>query len=233
MAAITQLYQLQIIELDIAADRQRCAEIEASLGASADLLQARRDRQAVQSEYQRWVIHGRDLELNLGKVNDQISANQDRLYGGSVSNPKELKDLQNKVDSLKKQRQELEDQLLQAMLASEEAQTQVEQAQTALAQVEQDWETSQAALRLELLKRQTQIVESEKQRQNLRSAISPNDLAVYQEVILRKGEPAVVKLVDGVCGFCAVSPSAQDLKKLKAARELAFCANCERILFIP
>lgn len=230
---MTKLYQLQTVELEIAAGRQRCAEIEANLGESDALLQARRDLKAAQAEYQHWAIRSRDLELNLGRVNDQISANQDRLYGGSVTNPKELKDLQQKVDSLKKQQQDLEDQLLEAMLNSEDAQAQVEQSQTRLEQVKQDWEASQAALRQELVELQAHILENEEQRQNLRNSISADNLAAYSEILVRKGTPVVVKLVDGVCGFCAVSPSAQHLKKLKAARTLTLCANCERILFIP
>lgn len=233
MTQAQRLYQLQTIELQLEADRQRVPQIEDELGESQALLQARRDLEIAQVEHQRWAIRTRDLELELGGVNSEITTTEQRLYGGRVTNPKELRDLQQKAAALKRHRQALEDQLLEAMVNEEEAQEQVEQRQTSLSQVERDWQASQAALRQELADLTTRIEENVKQCQVMRQSIPASDVAVYDQVRMLKGSVAVAELKDGVCGFCAVSPSSQHLKHLQAGRSLMYCANCGRILFIP
>jgi len=233
MAQAKALYQLQITDLQLEADQKRVQEIQAALGESESLLRARRDLDAAQAERQRWATRALDLELDLGSVDSEITTNEQRLYSGRVTNPKELNDLQQKVVALKRHRQSLEDNLLEAMVNADEAQEQVEQCQAELKQIEQEWQLSQAALRQELDDLKTRIVENEKQHQELRQSIPTPDLAAYDNVRARKGNLVVAMFKDGVCGFCAVSPSSQHLKHLKAAKSIMFCANCGRILFIP
>ncbi len=233
MAQAEKLYQLQALDWQLEADRKRIQEIEAELGETETLRQARRDLEAAQAERRRWATRTRDLELDLGSVNREIKTTEGRLYGGRVTNPKELNDLQQKAAALERRRQTLEDELLDAMVQGEEAQEELESRQANLEQVAQAWQTSQASLKQELVALKERIGENEAERLAMRQAIPQADLQIYDEVRERKGTVAVAQLKGGVCGFCAVSPSSQHLKNLRRAESIMFCANCGRILFMP
>jgi predicted nucleic acid-binding Zn-ribbon protein len=233
MAQAEKLYQLQALDWQLEADQKRTQEIEADLGETETLLQARSNLQATQAECRRWATQTRDLELDLGSVNNEIKSTEGRLYSGRVTNPKELNDLQQKAAALKRHRQTLEDELLETMVQGEEAQDELESRQASLEQIEQDWQMSQASLKQELADLKEHIAKNETERLAMRQAIPDADLQIYDEVRERKGTVAVAQLKDGVCGFCAVSPSSQHLKHLRRAESIMFCANCGRILFMP
>ncbi len=224
------LHQLQQLDLELENGQRRIAEIQASLGESKALRQARRALSSAQEELREWKTKSRDLELEISSLNSKASSSEKRLYSGSVTNPKELSDIQEELASLKRRRQSLEDELLEAMVYGEEAEATVKERQATLTNIETQWEAEQAALKQELSQLETRMVQVRKARQKLRTEIKPDDLETYDHIRERYGSQAVVTLRDGVCGFCAVSPSSTKLKRIKRGEELLQCSNCQRIL---
>jgi DNA repair ATPase RecN len=94
------LYRLQCLDSDVDAKRRRLAEVEAMLGESETLQQARRARESAQALAQEWAQRQRNLELENQGILDEISHSEQRLYSGTIKNPKELADLQAKVGEL-------------------------------------------------------------------------------------------------------------------------------------
>ena len=224
------LHQLQKLDLELENGQRRTAEIQASLGESQVLRQARRALSSAQEELREWKAKSRDLELEIASLNNKTTSSEKRLYSGSVTNPKELSDIQEEIASLKRRRRALEDELLEAMVYGEEAEATAEERHAALTNIETKWETEQAALKQELSQLETRIAQVHKAREALRAEIKADDLQIYDHIRERYGPQAVVTLRDGVCGFCAVSPSSIKLKRIKKGQELLQCSNCHRIL---
>jgi predicted nucleic acid-binding Zn-ribbon protein len=223
------LYRLQCLDHEGDAKRRRLAEVEAALGESEPLRQARRALESAQALVKRWALRQRDLELQTQGVSDKISRSQQRLYGGTVKNPKELADLQAEVAALRRRRQKLEDDLLVAMIELEEAEAAQADAHRHLDETEARWSAQQADLVSEREVLQAKLVEIEQARADVLPTIEASDLAGYQTLRRRKGGLAVVQVRNGACGGCGIGISPGLEWQLRHAG-LGTCGNCGRII---
>jgi predicted nucleic acid-binding Zn-ribbon protein len=223
------LYRLQCLDSEGDTARHRLAEVEAALGESEALRQARRASERAQARAQKWALRQRDLELQTQGLSDKISRSQQRLYSGVVKNPKELTDLQAEVAALRRRRQKLEDDLLEAMIERDEAEAARVEAHRHLDETQARWSAQQADLMAERDVLQERLAEIEQMRAELLPNIEASDLAIYQTLRRRKRGLAVVAVRDGACGGCgvAVSPSLEWQLRRDGR---ATCGNCGRMI---
>jgi predicted nucleic acid-binding Zn-ribbon protein len=225
-----RLYELQNLDEELEHGQRRISEIGASLGETEALLQARRALAAAEEEHRTWMTRTRDLELEIESLENKISSSEKRLYSGSITNPKELSDIQSEVSSLKRRRSALEDELLEAMVYGDQVEATLEQCRATLEDAEAHWQADQTALQNEQRQLETRLEAVREERGKLRQSIDADDLAFYDKVRGRFGSITVTTLRDGVCGYCAVAPSSTKLKAIRSGRELLQCGNCGRIL---
>lgn len=224
-----RLYRLQQLDSERDAAERRLDEIEAELNDDRALRQARHRLEEAQERLQTWQSKQRDLELEIESLSSKTTRSKERLYGGKVTNPKELSDLEAEIASLKRRRQKLEDELLEAMINREEAQGARDEAEAHLQEVESDWSTRQADLKQERKELQQRLEEIGKMRESVVPGLGAEPLAVYERVRERKGGQAVAQIRDGVCSACGVTvpPSAE--WKLREG-SMIHCDTCGRIL---
>jgi len=223
------LYRLQCLDTEKAAQQRRLAEVEAALGESKALKQARQALESAQAKVQKLTIRQRDQELEIQGLSDKVSRSEERLYSGAVKNPKELADRQAEVAALRRRRQKLEDGLLETMIEREEAETAHTQAQEHFDETQAHWSNQQAELVAERESLQGELAKNEQAQARLLPSIEPGDLAAYQALRRRKGGLVVVQVHGGACGGCglAMSPS---LEWQLRQEGLVRCGNCERII---
>lgn len=224
-----ELYRLQQLDSERDAAERRLAEIETTLQDDRVLREARRSLEEAQEHVQVCQARQRDLELEMESLSDKMSSSERRLYGGKVKNPKELSDLQAEVASLKRRRQKLEDELLEAMINREEAQVARDEAEAHLEEVESDWSTLQLELERERDELQQRLGDIEQNRESVVPHIDAETLATYERVREQKGGQAVAQIRDDVCSACGVRvpPSAE--WKLRQGGMIQ-CDTCGRIL---
>jgi predicted nucleic acid-binding Zn-ribbon protein len=223
------LYHLQCLDGEGDALQRRLAEVEAALGESEALGQARQALEHAQALIQKWALRQRDLELEIQGLSNKTSRSEQRLYGGTVKNPKELADLQAEIAALRRRRQRLEDALLETMIEREETEAARAQAQEHLDRTRACWSAQQADLMAEQEMLQERLAEIEQARVKLLPSIEAGDITVYQALRRRKGGVAVVQVRDGACGGCGVTISSS-LKWQLRQDKLVCCDNCERII---
>jgi predicted nucleic acid-binding Zn-ribbon protein len=170
-----------------------------------------------------------DLDLEVRALLAKITHSEDRLYGGTVTNTKELSELQAEVASLRRRQQRLEDVLLQAMIEVDEAEENLAETKHTLNRVEDAWSEEQTALSMEQETLGTRLAELGEQRNILANRLSPHELATYTSLRKRKGGVAVAQVSGNACSACGVSVSAGRKYKIREG-ELVACSNCERIL---
>jgi predicted nucleic acid-binding Zn-ribbon protein len=223
------LYRLQCLDRERDERGRRLTEVEAALGESEALNQARRSLESVQALVKKRAVRQRDLELETQGVANKISRSEQRLYSGAVTNPKELTDLQSEVAALRRRRQKLEDDLLAAMIELEEAQDAEVDAQRHLDHTQAQWTAQQADLTEERDRLQDKLAQIERMRTQLLPKIDAADMANYQALRRRKSGLAVVQVRNGACGGCglAVPPS---LEWQLRHEEVGTCSNCGRII---
>jgi len=226
-----QLYRLQTIDLEISDGKRRLEEVEAGLGESEELRQARRALQKAEDELNRWRTTLRDLELETKSLTAKITSVEERLYSGRITNPKELANLQDEVSYLKRRRGELEDRQIEAMVEVEEHEAEVDSKKASLAQIEADWTQTQKQLTEERSELGERLAHLKKERVKLERTIRAEDLALYGDLCGRKGGQAVALLKGEVCQTCRMTLPTSQVQQVRSGDSLSFCSSCQRILY--
>jgi predicted nucleic acid-binding Zn-ribbon protein len=146
------LYRLQQIDAEAQSTRKLVAELMARLGESGELLDAAARLSDAERQFERVQSTQKEREIELQAVMTKLAVDQGKLYDGKMGNPKELKNLQDEVDSLMRRRDHLQDAVLESMIEVEAARQAAEAARVARAEIEGRWSGDQtdAAQQLEV-----------------------------------------------------------------------------------
>lgn len=226
------LYHLQNIDQDIAARQTRQTEIEQILGKNTAIAAAEQQLSQAEAALLPWQTQVRNLELESKSLDTKLKAVEQRLYSGSVSNPKELQDMQEEIASLQRRGNKLEDDLLEAMLEVENAQAAVDAANEQLTQVRVEWSESQSTLLDEQQALQTTLTDLHNQREAALTALEPESLSTYKKLYASKRGHVVSPLIDNTCRVCGVSQTTIIMQQVRQGYSLVHCSNCGRILVL-
>ena len=180
-----------------------------------------------------------DLARQQKKIDDEVELLKEKrdgfdakLYGGTVTNPGELQDLQKEIDALGRRISLLEDQELEIMEQVEpveallvELQATVEQRRAVLA----DSEVRLTAAEAEVLAE----IDAETELRQVAVAPVPADLlSEYASLRGGAGGIGVSRLIGSQCGGCHLTLSAMEVARLRKLPdgEVAHCDECGRIL---
>ncbi len=224
------LYRLQLLDGDLSERLSKLREAEGLIGESRELLAARRARDKAATELATWGTRLRELEMDLEALNSRISSTEERLYSGQVSNPKELSGLQQDLQHSKRSRDKAEDQALIAMERVDRCEKAVEDAAARLDVVEARWLAQQSQLATEIEQLQAQVAALNQERAAVAAQLGASDLALYEELLRRKGGRAVVLLVGQMCQGCRVTVPSSKGQQVRRGQEVVTCTNCGRIL---
>ena len=233
MAQILQLYQLQSLDSEIDQIRQQLKEIDAQLGESKALQQAKTGHETAEATLRQAQTKMKDLALELKTVSNKISNQEKLLYSGKVLSPKEAANLQDEVAALKRWHGDREEHLLEAMVEAEEAETVRDTTATHLADVEADWQAGQGDLLDNQTDLKNKLIDRKKRRPAIAAAIDKQTLTLYERLRTQKAGRAVAAVKGGVCQGCGVTPSSNKLRQARAGTELMTCGACGRILYVP
>ena len=226
-----KLYRLQQVDTQLDKARARIAEIDAVLSDNA-LLQAARDYLIEIQEAR----HSDERELRRSEEEVQaqqikLEQNQAVLYGGSVKNPKELEDLQQENQSLKRFLAVLEDRQLEQMMIFEEANVLYEEAKAQLAEVEQNVSTENLELTQEKDVLEKDISRLEGERQAAITGVPAEDLALYAKLRKTRAGMAVAKVSNKTCSACGATLPERLVQEARSPNTIARCDTCSRIIY--
>ena len=220
--AIARL-QARRASLPEAARLSELTEVLAELNADLDI--ARKQHDEITREYNR-------VEGEIGAVDAKTAKEEQRLYSGGVSNPKELSALQAEIEMLKSKKVTLEDGLLEVMLQRDQA------AETA---ANLETERSTAAAESEELGIKVgsltgdidaELAAHENARVELAAGIPDDVLALYDKIRAARGGVGAAALQAGMCQGCHTKLPAKEAERIRAERGLQRCDNCRRILVV-
>jgi len=230
MSQAKVLYDLQQIDTEIRARKQRLGEVLRLQKEPGALVAARESAAAAEAELQRWRARHRDLTLEISAVADKAKRSEDRLYSGVVKNPKELNDLQHEVEALGRRRVALEDEALQVMMGVDEHQTAGAAAAAEVARLAGDHNVAAATLKIEQQNLAVQLNRLLEKRQRQLALAQPAMLKLYDQLIQEKRGLAVAALKGNKCQGCLVTLSASTARAADQGN-LVRCDSCGRILY--
>jgi predicted nucleic acid-binding Zn-ribbon protein len=229
MSQAEQLFHLQEIDSDIRDKKNRLTNVIQAQKETDALLAARVRAETAASDLVEWQTKRRDLNLELQSLNDKTKRSEQRLYSGNVKNPKELADLQHEIDSLSRRRDALEEEILEVMIMTEDAETEKTAADEAHATIRSKWEKSQVGYKAEQNELALALHQLLGKRKEQLPLITPASLAEYESLSRRKNGVAVAKLRANMCLGCRMTVSAQTDREAREGK-LVYCDTCGRII---
>jgi predicted nucleic acid-binding Zn-ribbon protein len=231
MSRVSSLYRLQEIDLNLQSSQTRIEEIESLLKQDAEI----RNAQAVLDEHQAEMTEARTANSSADHAvtmqREKITQTEKTLYSGTVTNPKELQDLQMESESLRRHLETLEDRYLEAMVRLE----QVEQAHLEASERLDVLQQRRDRQHNELTKEKEMLIDKiarlDEERQAALADVSAEDRALYDDLRVRLAGKALALLKDGVCSACGVELARSKQQEVASGIELVRCSQCSRILY--
>lgn len=223
------LLNLQETELAMLAHKKRLQEIETALADDEAVREAQAAVSSAEDALKPLRAHLKDLEFQMQTNRSKKQTTEQRLYSGSVKNPKQLQEMQQEIEALGRWHDELEERQLMAMLEIEEAEGDLKAKQAHLEAVTAAWQNAHQDLLAEQDERRTAFQELGQKRAELRQKADAEALAQYDGLRPRKGNRPMAALDDRSCSVCGVEQTSVIVSQANSG-QLVPCASCGRIL---
>jgi predicted nucleic acid-binding Zn-ribbon protein len=230
MTSASDLYALQEIDLQRDARRAIIADIEARLGESDELMEARESVQDSVAGLERVRRRQREFDAQLQDLDAKIQPLETKLYDGSVRNPKELTDLQKELNGFKERREKLDEQGLALMESVETSTRSLVSAEAEVKRIEAEWQEGQQGLHISKAKAEAELKTLDGQKAQRTKGMDAGALGIYEQLRGNKQGRAVSRVERGICQGCRVTLPTHLTQSVRVGRDLIQCPRCERIL---
>ena len=230
--SIRQLYELQLVDSDIDVHEKSLGEVRHQLSDDSELVATKRRISELNERLEDEASARRPIELRIRDIEDRLKTVDARLYGGSITNQRELEAQQEQQHYFREQHTAEEDQLLEMMVASEETQNELEAAASLATELETRRKQAQPELTASEEALSMELRELEAERKEVAALISPSDLALYDSLRQSRGGQAVARVQRGMCQGCRLSLPSTDVQRAKTSTGRVRCNSCQRILFV-
>jgi predicted nucleic acid-binding Zn-ribbon protein len=226
-----QLFQLQEIDTAIDTANRRIKEI-VTLLADESVLNKANELVALHKanlQQQKTLFNSIDNDIQTKKIKKAQS--ESSLYGGTISNSKELQDLQKEIASLATYIAKAEDELMTKYVEMESAEKDLSEAEENLTKLLAGIESQKSLLNGEKNNLLHSIQNLFGKRESVIAPIEPAILGNYDALRRSKNGIAVARLQDDSCSSCGASLTANQCQQARSQVKLFNCPSCGRFLY--
>jgi hypothetical protein len=227
-----RLCELQELDLRIEKTSETLSRVEHQLYHNEALEKAKSDLEAIQKDQAALQQKQRDAEHAVDDIQAKLKPVQQKLFAGSVSNPKELGAMQQQANQLKKNIREEEDKVLEMMGQAEALQSAAAARAADVNKIEREWADKRTQLQAEQADLMAALESDRKMKDETLSQIDPDHLRLYEKLRRQKQGNAVAKIAQGRCQGCKITIPVSELSQARAG-ELVQCGSCSRVLCVP
>ena len=232
--SLRTLYELQELDWARAERQQTLAAVQAELADESRLTQARRQLAELEARYTGVSALRRDAQMVVQRLEERAQVVENRLYGGAVTNPRELGAFQEEQAMLRRQTAEAEDVLLEHMVEAEELQDALESARQTASELHARRQERVPQLRQQQVELTSELDALNSRRAELLPQLPPQMLSIYEALLVSRGGHAVSKVEPGrgVCEACRIALPRSDMRRVRSSDAVVQCNNCRRILYL-
>lgn len=227
-----RLYELQQLDLRLEKTAEMLSKVEHQINHNETLEKAKADLEAVLKEQSVLQEKQRAIEWTVDDLQAKLKPIQQKLFAGSVSNPKELGNLQQQAAQMKSRIRDEEDKLLEMMGKSEEIQDAAAARRASVDKIEREWSEEKGRLLSQQAELQTTAEFDTQRRDEILSQVDPAHVQLYNKLRQKKQGSAVAKIEQGRCQGCRITVPVSELSQARAG-ELVQCGSCSRVLCVP
>ncbi|MFC1991298.1 zinc ribbon domain-containing protein [Chloroflexota bacterium] len=230
MSIVSQLNQLQEVDLELESNEQAYKRITSQIGESEAVIETQNKLAVEGKRLEEITQQQRSVEWDIDDITGKLTTVEEQLYSGRVRIPKELSDLQHETDILKARRAQLEDKALEIMEQVELATNSLAALKNALKKLKSEWQSQQKQFSSELERLKDIISNLKDKRQILAAEIDPQAVKLYQGLKKQRGT-AVARVEQGMCRGCRIMLPVNEFREARTG-SLVRCSSCGRILFL-
>ena len=171
----------------------------------------------------------KEKEIELQTREASVKKLQGQLF--QVKTNKEYTTMQREIDTLKADNSLLEETILKAFDAIEQATKERQREQAQLVEQQGRLRTERERIARELAELEEQIARLARDRQGLTPDVPPKVLSAYEQVLGIRDGLALVPLVNDACGGCHRRLPPQVVNQVYLKAEIVTCETCNRILY--
>lgn len=228
---LTRLYNLHLIDVGILEIKKKAASLEAGKKLQAELETFTKHVKEVEGVYHKAHGEQKDLELSNQQIDDKVKSIDKLLFGGSVTNPKEVESYETQKKSLAKQKDGNEERLLTVWddVAAAEADFKKEKANLdAKTKAFEEWKAKAVTFKSQL---EAKYKELASKRPAAAQGINPSLMAKYEASKQQHhGIGVSVVTKQQTCEECGTKVSDKSIESIKDDR-IVTCEECHRILY--
>lgn len=232
MSAVASIYILQQVDTKIYRSNERIQEIVIIIADKHVVENAVEKvdiaKEAMRATSQKLTVIQGEIDI----VTSKHESGEKRLYSGTVTNPKELKDLQDQGAALTRRINELEDNKLETMIIEEDRQETLEETVRRYDTVVDQRKRLENQLRLEHESLATVISTLTVEREVALNSVPKEVLANYDYARSKYRGVAVVLVSNGMCSGCGLRVSTALVQAARGGENMAKCDNCNRFLYV-
>lgn len=228
---LAALYGLQKIDVKISQANAHLAALDGAREVKKRLLAARAALEMAEKALKTQETELVDLEMRLKSVDEKRTKFEKRLYGGQISNPKEVAAAEKEIAALKQQQGDLDTQTLALYDSVDAARTAVDEDRKSLAAVEDELRAALGREAVEKKRLEAELAELASQRAAAAAKVTDRLLMSRYDAVRRKtGNTGAARIIEGHCEACHVAVTPYITRSLFEDKEIVNCESCGRIL---
>lgn len=226
------LLELQKIDNDINEEGKKKRELPSRIERiNKEIQELKNDLKNKHGNYKELQLKLKRKELDLSEKSNKIKKHQEDLYGGKISDIKELKQLQRVIANYEEEKDNIENELLNLMEEIEELNKLVNKLEEDLKEKEKYLQKRQQEMELVASRIEESMNSLNIKRKERLIKLTDNRLLKEYELLKKeKGGKAIVKVNSSICSGCSLDLPSDIIYQLKKGQILITCPNCNRIL---
>lgn len=231
-AELKALCELQIIDLALTKAQKSKGALDDGSSRKQLVEDARQQVAQVDNTLHEATSELHDKELDLKTIETKQKGFKDKLYGGAVSNPKELDSMEKEIEMLGRQKGKLEESILDLYDIVEGHNSSLASAQATVKQLESDLAKHTEKIRREAATLTARIKKLSAEREQALPAVNPVLVKRYESMRQRAGGVVVSKVESENCMACHTQIITGLMRELQADKTICTCENCGRLLYL-
>lgn len=231
MSLALTLFRLQQIDSQVDKYQSRLNIITNNLKDDSSFRQVKENAELLENLLASAEKQQLQLDNEIKVLRIKIEQSDSSLYSGSVKSPRDLQDIQNELLSLRRYLQNLEDQLLEAMIAVEETQNKNNITQEQLRVEKVRWGNINQNLIHEQSQLHQELQKLDMERTAITKSISTEQLSLYEQLRNKRKGLAVTTIQENACAACGTTLTLSTIQTAHSPGDVTHCPSCGRILY--
>ena len=226
------LLELQKIDIDIDEEEKKKRSLPSKIERISKEIQGVKNSLKNKNEdYKNLQLKLKRIELDLTEKSNKIKKHQEDLYGGKISDIKELKQIQKVIANYQKEKASIEEDVLDLMEKVEDLDKSISHLDEDLKLKEEEFKKCKEEVDLARLAIKKNTDSLNIIRGEILSKITNGRLLKEYELLRKdKGGKAIMEVDGSICPGCYLDLPSDVIYQLQKNRKILICPNCSRIL---